>query len=86
MTTKTVCVAGASGLVGANITKAALERGYAVNGTLRDASDPDKAPHLLALPGAEHLQLFDADMSETGAFATPATQPTVLAEGRVELP
>ena len=68
MTDKTVCVAGASGLVGANITKAALDRGYRVNGTLRDASDPDKAPHLLALPGAEGLQLLDADMKETGAF------------------
>ncbi len=29
---KTICIAGASGLVGANLTKAALERGYRVRG------------------------------------------------------
>ena len=32
---KTIAIAGASGLVGSNIIRAALERGYGVNGTLR---------------------------------------------------
>jgi len=66
---KTVCVAGASGLVGSNIVRAALERGYAVNGTLRNHKAPDKAPFLAALPGAaEGLQLFSADMAHTDSF------------------
>lgn len=71
MNNKTICVAGASGLVGANITKAALARGYRVNGTLRNKADPEKAPYLEMLPGAAAgLQLFDADMSEPGAFSS----------------
>lgn len=66
---KTLCVAGASGLVGSNIVKAALDRGYAVNGTLRDRHDPGKAPYLQALPGAaEGLRLFDAEMGQASAF------------------
>jgi nucleoside-diphosphate-sugar epimerase len=66
---KIVCVAGASGLVGANITREALARGYTVRGTLRDRTDPSKAPHLQALPGAaERLTLLDADMADPGAF------------------
>ena len=66
---KTICIAGASGLVGANLTKAALERGYRVRGTLRDSSDTEKTRHLYALAGApERLELFGADMSHPGAF------------------
>ena len=70
MTTKnTVCVAGASGLVGSNIVRTALERGYGVHGTLRDKTAPDKSPFLETLPGASsNLQLFSADMAEEGAF------------------
>ncbi len=66
---KTICIAGASGLVGANLTKAALERGYWVRGTLRDSSDTEKTRHLSALAGAsERLELFSAEMSRPGAF------------------
>lgn len=66
---KTVCVAGASGLVGSHIVKACLEAGYRVHGTLRDAGDPAKAPYLMALPGAaERLRLFSADMEDSASF------------------
>lgn len=65
----TICVAGASGLVGSNITLAGLKRGYNVNGTLRDHKAQSKAPYLMALPRAlEALKLFSADMSDEGAF------------------
>jgi len=65
----TVCVAGGSGLVGANIVKTALAAGYRVHATLRDASDASKTGHLQALPGAsERLTLFSADMSDTHSF------------------
>ncbi len=66
---KTICIAGASGLVGANLTKAALERGYRVRGTLQDSADTEKTRHLYALPSAsERLELLSADMSHPGAF------------------
>ena len=66
---KTIAVVGASGLVGSNIVRAALERGYAVHGTLRDRNAPDKAAFLNALPGAAAgLQLFNAEMAEEKTF------------------
>ena len=66
---KSICVVGASGLVGSNILKAALDRGYDVRGTMRDKDAPTKAPYLKALPGAaERLTLFNAEMSESEAF------------------
>ena len=64
-----VCVAGASGLVGSNIVKAALERGYVVSGTMRDTGDQTKAPYLTALPNAAgNLTLFSAEMSRERSF------------------
>ncbi len=69
---KTICIAGVSGLVGANLTKKALDLGYRVNGTLRDSSDTAKTEPLMALPGAvERLSLFSADMAYPGAFDEP---------------
>lgn len=67
-----LCVAGASGLVGSQITKVALEKGYHVHGTMRDADDKSKRPHLMALPGAEErLTLFSADTSDGVSFDAP---------------
>ena len=68
-TEKTIGVVGASGLVGSNIVRAGLERGYGVHGTMRDRNAPDKAPYLKALPGASSgLALFSADMAEEESF------------------
>jgi nucleoside-diphosphate-sugar epimerase len=65
--TKKIAVAGASGLVGANIVKAALARGYAVNGAMRNLAGATE--HLMALPGAtERLALTSADMAVEGSF------------------
>ena len=62
-----IAVAGASGLVGANIVKAALARGYTVHGGMRTVAGPDE--HLMALPGASaRLTLSAADMDTAGAF------------------
>ncbi len=62
-----IAVAGASGLVGANIVKAALARGYEVNGAMRNPTGP--AGSLMELPGAtERLRLTAADMAVEGAF------------------
>ncbi|MEM1146008.1 MAG: NAD-dependent epimerase/dehydratase family protein, partial [Pseudomonadota bacterium] len=66
---RTICVAGASGLVGANLTRKALELGYTVHGTLRDHTDGTKTQYLEALPGAaERLSLFSADMADPDSF------------------
>ncbi len=66
---KTLCVVGASGLVGSNIVKAGLDRGYTVHGTMRDKDAPSTAPFLNALAGAfERLSLFKADMAKEETF------------------
>ena len=39
---KKLCVVGASGLVGSSIVRCALEKGYIVNGTLRDKNNEEK--------------------------------------------
>ena len=69
LSNKTVCVIGASGLLGSNVLKEALARGYKVNGTLRDVNAPGKATFLNALPNAEaKLRLFEAEMAEKASF------------------
>lgn len=69
---KTLCVAGATGLVGSHIVQTALAAGYRVHGTLRDAADSQRTRHLKALPGAaERLTLFSADMADAKTFEAP---------------
>jgi nucleoside-diphosphate-sugar epimerase len=69
---KLIAIAGASGLAGSHITRKALARGYRVNGTMRDAAAPTKAPYLTALPGAaDRLRLFSADMADEATFTEP---------------
>ena len=66
-----LCIAGASGLVGSSIVRAALERGYSVNGTLRDKSDSEKSLYLKRLLGGERLELFTAEMANGSSFDLP---------------
>ena len=64
-----LCVVGASGLVGSNIVKAGLGRGYTIHGTMRDKDAPRKASFLNALAGAtKRLSLFSADMAKEKTF------------------
>jgi bifunctional dihydroflavonol 4-reductase/flavanone 4-reductase len=64
-----VCVTGAGGYIGSWLVKSLLQRGYTVNATLRNPKDEAKTGPLLSLPGAaERLKLFQADLSEEGAF------------------
>ncbi|XP_027078361.1 cinnamoyl-CoA reductase 1-like [Coffea eugenioides] len=65
---KTVCVTGASGYIASWIVKFLLQRGYTVKASVRDLNDPKKVGHLLALDGAERLQLFKANLLEEGSF------------------
>ncbi len=67
-----IAVAGASGLVGANIIKEALSRGYKINGAMRNPSGP--AARLMDLPGArDGLTLMAADMDVEGSFEQAVT-------------
>ena len=69
---KPLSIVGASGLAGSNIVKAALDRGYSVHGVMRNKDAPDKAPYLMALPGAsERLTLFSGDMANEDDFDAP---------------
>ncbi|KAK6925599.1 NAD-dependent epimerase/dehydratase [Dillenia turbinata] len=69
VSTKTVCVTGASGYIASWIVKFLLQRGYTVKATVRDPEDPKKTEHLLSLEGAkERLHLFRANLLEEGSF------------------
>ncbi len=62
MMKKTLCVIGATGLVGSHIVKAALGKGYRVNGTMRNLNDLESASYLKKLNNSKNLSLFSADM------------------------
>ncbi|MEI8033403.1 MAG: SDR family oxidoreductase [Chlorobiaceae bacterium] len=67
LTSKPVCVTGASGFIAAHIVRELLSRGYRVRGTVRNS--PGNYPFLLSLPGAEErLELIEADLLMEGAF------------------
>ena len=50
MEKKLLTIFGASGLVGSSILREALDRGYHVNGTLRDVDNQDRITRLKSLP------------------------------------
>ncbi len=67
LTSKPVCVTGASGFIAAHIVRELLARGYRVRGTVRN--NPKSYPFLLSLPGAtERLELIEADLLSSGAY------------------
>ena len=54
-----VCVTGASGFIATHVVEQLLERGYKVNGTVRDLKDMEsKYKYLFDLPNSENLTLF----------------------------
>jgi dihydroflavonol-4-reductase len=65
---ETVAVTGASGFVGAHVTKALLAAGHRVRGTVRDATDAGKTSHLRALPNSGGLDLATADLRDEHSF------------------
>lgn len=70
VTSRPVCVTGASGFVASWIVKDLLQAGYTVRGTVRDASKLDKYDFLTSLPGAEErLELVTANLLEPETFA-----------------
>ena len=55
---KKLCVVGASGLVGSHIVKAALSKGYLVNGTMRDTGDIESVKYLKQIKNSVVLERF----------------------------
>ncbi|XP_058089147.1 anthocyanidin reductase ((2S)-flavan-3-ol-forming)-like isoform X2 [Magnolia sinica] len=68
MERKRACVTGATGYVGSMLVKSLLEKGYAVNATVRDPANSKKVSHLLNLQVLGVLKLFKADLTEEGSF------------------
>lgn len=63
--TSPVLVTGAGGYVASHCVSALLNAGYHVRGTVRHL---EKAQHLRELPGADRLELVEADLLKDGAF------------------
>lgn len=69
VTDRPVCVTGASGFVGSQITRLLLERGYRVRGTVRTPDNRDKYDFLLSLPGAdERFELVGGELLTEGSY------------------
>ena len=67
---KTVAVTGSTGYIGSFVVAELLARGYNVNAPVRGGSqNPNKTKHLLQLPNASNLRVFDGgDLSVPGSF------------------
>jgi len=68
ITESPVLVTGASGFIASHLVSQLLERGYRVRGSVRALAKPKDIAHLRAMPGAERLELFEADLLTEGAF------------------
>ncbi|ERM99847.1 hypothetical protein AMTRI_Chr02g216580 [Amborella trichopoda] len=65
----TACVTGAAGYMASWLVKRLLEKGYAVNATVRNPDNVEKVSHLLALLGAkDRLKLFRADLLADSSY------------------
>lgn len=53
------------------MVKQLLEKGYAVNTTVRDPDNEKKISHLLALKELGDLKIFGADLTDEGSFDAP---------------
>uniref|UniRef100_J3KU33 NAD-dependent epimerase/dehydratase domain-containing protein n=1 Tax=Oryza brachyantha TaxID=4533 RepID=J3KU33_ORYBR len=65
---KKVCVTGGSGYIASALVKFLLEKGYAVNTTVRNPDEEEKTSHLKDLQAIGPLNIFRADLNEEGSF------------------
>ncbi|GAB4826778.1 hypothetical protein Ancab_033659 [Ancistrocladus abbreviatus] len=61
---KKACVVGGTGFVASLLVKLLLEKGYAVNTTVRDPDNEKKISHLIALKDLGDLRIFRADLKD----------------------
>ncbi len=71
MRKKLLTIFGASGLVGSSILREALERGYDVNGTLRNVENQERIARLKNLPSGKNTNFFPANMSDISSLDNP---------------
>ena len=71
MEKKLLTIFGASGLVGSSILREALDRGYHVNGTLRDIENQERITRLKSLPSGNIAKFFSADMADISSLDSP---------------
>jgi dihydroflavonol-4-reductase len=64
-----ILVTGVSGYVGSRVVEALLNAGHAVRGTVRSIA---RAPKLDMLPGAERLEIVEADLLVPGSYDAAA--------------
>ncbi|KAF2936023.1 hypothetical protein DAI22_04g274000 [Oryza sativa Japonica Group] len=65
---KTACVTGGNGYIASALIKMLLQKGYAVNTTVRSPDDMRKNSHLKGLEALGTLKVFRADLDEDGSF------------------
>lgn len=66
-----IAVTGASGYIGSWIVQDCVEQGYTVRACVRNASNPEKVDHLLALNNAGYrgaVELHEADLFDRGSY------------------
>lgn len=68
---KTACVVGGTGFVASLLVKLLLQKGYAVNTTVRDPDNQKKVSHLLELQELGDLKIFRADLTDELSFEAP---------------
>ncbi len=68
---KPVLVTGGGGYIASWVVKYLLEKGCTVRATVRDKSNTKKTGHLTSLPGAERLELVEADLLDASTFRAP---------------
>ncbi|XP_061336391.1 anthocyanidin reductase ((2S)-flavan-3-ol-forming) [Gastrolobium bilobum] len=68
---KKACVIGGSGFVASLLIKQLLEKGYAVNTTVRDPDNAKKISHLVALQSLGELNIFGAELTVEKDFDAP---------------
>ncbi|KAK7319563.1 hypothetical protein RJT34_04285 [Clitoria ternatea] len=68
---KKACVIGGTGFVASLLIKNLLQRGYAVNATVRDPDNAKKISHLVALQSLGELNIFKAELTVEKDFDDP---------------
>lgn len=85
----TVAVTGAGGFVASEVVKQLLEKGYNVNGTVRDPEDASKVGHLLklaeALPGEQQAALRRLQAVTHPLHVSAAATTSHISAGKLKL-
>ncbi|KAF5728991.1 anthocyanidin reductase [Tripterygium wilfordii] len=68
---KTACVVGGTGFVASLMVKMLLQKGYAVNTTVRDPNNQKKIAPLTALKELGEVKIFGADLTDAKSFDAP---------------